>query len=109
MSDKPREKKRGGGWAVVLIVGLALALLYVASVGPTARLAASAGGRSEKIWASAYAPLLYLRSVSFDISDALDWYLRCCGVTVVETSPDGGQTWFWGVRALKTQPTQPQS
>jgi hypothetical protein len=74
MTSNPRRAK-GGGWAVLAIVGLLVALpvLYVASVGPVARLACD-GSIAPKTWAIAYRPLLRAADHWPPIDSALCWY-----------------------------------
>ena len=79
MSDKPREKRKGGGSLVVLVVGLVLLLLvplgYFASYGP-ARAMVNRDQLSFELYRTIYRPVQSLESRSETVAAWLDPY---CG------------------------------
>src|SRR5688572_20159740 len=82
---RPRSERRSA-WPAVVLVGLFLPVLYLASVGPAAHCFPDApvvGGalmlQECKVWETAYAPILWATDRSDTLNDGLQGYLRFCG------------------------------
>jgi hypothetical protein len=76
MDDKPRRDEKRGGFAIVLLLALALTpVLYVLSVGPASWMW-DTGRITEGTFTTVYSPLMYIYWNVPPVRPPLDWYVN---------------------------------